>query len=48
MNLSPVYTLNKQRVINISSDSGRLCRPYIIVEHGQPRVTNEDIQELSA
>ena len=42
-----VYTLNKQRVINISSDSGRLCRPYIIVEKGQPKVTTEHIQELA-
>ncbi|CAF1688080.1 unnamed protein product, partial [Adineta ricciae] len=41
-----VYTLNKQRVINISSDSGRLCRPYIIVENGEPKVTNAHIQEL--
>jgi DNA-directed RNA polymerase III subunit RPC2 len=42
-----VYTLNKQRVINISSDSGRLCRPYIIVEQGQSKVTNQHIQELA-
>ncbi|CAF2560444.1 unnamed protein product [Rotaria sp. Silwood2] len=42
-----VYTLKKQRVINISSDSGRLCRPYIIVIKGQPKVTNQHIQELA-
>ncbi|CAF3552571.1 unnamed protein product [Rotaria socialis] len=42
-----VYTLKKQRVINISSDSGRLCRPYIIVVKGQPRVTSQHIQELT-
>ncbi|KAF4519356.1 hypothetical protein B566_EDAN011362 [Ephemera danica] len=34
------------RQINISCDEGRLCRPYIIVENGQPLVTSEHIKEL--
>ena len=42
-----VYTLTKQRIINISSDSGRLCRPYIIVDKSRPKVTNLHIQELT-
>jgi len=33
--------------VNISSDGGRVCRPYIIVEDGQPRVTNQHMQELA-
>ena len=36
----------KRRTINISSDGGRVCRPYIIVEDGQPRVKQHHIQQL--
>ena len=35
------------RCIHIASDGGRVCRPYIIVEKGQPRVTNRHIEELT-
>ena len=35
------------RCVVISSDGGRLCRPYIIVEpSGQPRVKNKHIKKL--
>lgn len=34
------------RSVYIASDGGRLCRPYIIVTEGRPRVTQEDIEEL--
>jgi DNA-directed RNA polymerase III subunit RPC2 len=32
--------------VQISSDGGRLCRPYIIVRHGRPLVTQQHIQDL--
>ncbi|XP_059834558.1 DNA-directed RNA polymerase III subunit RPC2 isoform X2 [Hypanus sabinus] len=35
------------RCVYISSDGGRLCRPYIIVRNGKPAVTNKHIDELS-
>uniref|UniRef100_A0A8C5QPS9 DNA-directed RNA polymerase III subunit RPC2 n=1 Tax=Leptobrachium leishanense TaxID=445787 RepID=A0A8C5QPS9_9ANUR len=35
------------RCVYISSDGGRLCRPYIIVKNQKPMVTNKHIQELS-
>ncbi|XP_067835324.1 DNA-directed RNA polymerase III subunit RPC2, partial [Heptranchias perlo] len=35
------------RCVYISSDGGRLCRPYIIVKNGKPAVTNKHIEELS-
>ncbi|KAI0209727.1 DNA-directed RNA polymerase III subunit RPC2 [Lamellibrachia satsuma] len=35
------------RCVNIASDGGRVCRPYIIVEQGQPSVTNRHIEELT-
>uniref|UniRef100_A0A672R237 DNA-directed RNA polymerase subunit beta n=1 Tax=Sinocyclocheilus grahami TaxID=75366 RepID=A0A672R237_SINGR len=35
------------RCVYISSDGGRLCRPYIIVKNGQPAVKNKHIEELS-
>ncbi|KAK6640736.1 DNA-directed RNA polymerase III subunit RPC2 [Polyplax serrata] len=34
------------RTVYIYSDSGRLCRPYIIVENGQPLVTKSDLTDL--
>ena len=30
-----IYPQHKFRCVHISSDNGRLCRPYIIVENGQ-------------
>ncbi|CAJ0932381.1 unnamed protein product, partial [Mesorhabditis belari] len=35
-----------QRSVFISSDGGRLCRPYIIVENGQPLVKLKHIEDL--
>ncbi|KAL4232908.1 DNA-directed RNA polymerase III subunit RPC2 [Mactra antiquata] len=35
------------RCVYISSDAGRVCRPYIIVNKGRPLVTSKHIQELS-
>lgn len=34
------------RTVYIFSDSGRLCRPYIIVKNGQPMVTEKHLKEL--
>ncbi|XP_067951989.1 DNA-directed RNA polymerase III subunit RPC2-like isoform X2 [Watersipora subatra] len=36
------------RCVYISSDGGRVCRPYIIVENGQPKVNSQHIRDLSA
>ena len=36
-----------QRCVYIASDGGRVCRPYIIVEKGQPKVTEAHIEMLS-
>ncbi|XP_033118006.1 DNA-directed RNA polymerase III subunit RPC2-like [Anneissia japonica] len=36
-----------QQCVNIASDGGRVCRPYIIVNKGQPLVTEEHIKELT-
>ncbi|KAM4572867.1 DNA-directed RNA polymerase III subunit RPC2 [Odontesthes bonariensis] len=35
------------RCVYVSSDGGRLCRPYIIVKKGQPMVKNKHIEDLS-
>ncbi|KAA8590256.1 hypothetical protein FQN60_014190 [Etheostoma spectabile] len=35
------------RCVYISSDGGRLCRPYIIVKRGQPMVKNKHMEDLS-
>ena len=35
------------RTVYISSDSGRVCRPYIIVEKGRSKVTSEHIRRIS-
>ncbi|KNC82092.1 DNA-directed RNA polymerase III subunit RPC2 [Sphaeroforma arctica JP610] len=42
-----IYPSHMQSSINISSDGGRVCRPYIIVEKGQPMVTEGHIRELN-
>lgn len=41
-----IYPHLKTRCVQISSDGGRLCRPYIIVRRGQPLVTQQHIQDL--
>lgn len=41
-----IYPSKLHRCIYISSDSGRLCRPYIIVEKCKPLVTKQHITEL--
>lgn len=38
-----VSTNSLLRSVHIASDGGRLCRPYIIVTHSQPHVTQEHI-----
>ncbi|XP_031570048.1 DNA-directed RNA polymerase III subunit RPC2-like isoform X2 [Actinia tenebrosa] len=38
---------HKLRSVNIAADGGRVCRPYIIVDKGQPRVTDKHIKELN-
>nr|CAD7589432.1 unnamed protein product [Timema genevievae] len=41
-----IYPQHQHRCVYISSDGGRLCRPYIIVQKGQPLVQNHHINEL--
>ncbi|KAJ8978429.1 hypothetical protein NQ317_019667 [Molorchus minor] len=41
-----IYPSYLHRCVYISSDGGRLCRPYIIVENGQPLVTDQHMFEL--
>ncbi|XP_026472299.1 DNA-directed RNA polymerase III subunit RPC2 [Ctenocephalides felis] len=41
-----IYTAYTQRCVYICSDGGRLCRPYIIVERGCPKVEKKHIDEL--
>ena len=37
-----IYPHRASRCVYISSDGGRLCRPYIIVQNGVPRVSWRD------
>lgn len=41
-----IYPNHLHRCVYISSDGGRLCRPYIIVINGIPSVSKEHIVEL--
>ncbi len=41
-----IYAHLSSRCVYINSDGGRLCRPYIIVEKGRPRVKSKHIQRL--
>ncbi|KAJ9598562.1 hypothetical protein L9F63_010753, partial [Diploptera punctata] len=41
-----IYPHHRHRCVYISSDGGRLCRPYIIVEEGKPLVKQHHIDEL--
>lgn len=38
-----IYTNNHHHAVHIASDGGRICRPTIIVENGQPKVASEHI-----
>ncbi|CAG0885785.1 unnamed protein product [Cyprideis torosa] len=42
-----IYPNHKQRCVYISCDGGRLCRPYILVERGRPKVTTSHIDDLN-
>ena len=42
-----ISTNHHNRTVSISSDSGRVCRPYIIVINGVPRVTSHHIDLIS-
>lgn len=33
--------------MSIASDAGRVCRPYIILEDGKVKLTNEDFRNLT-
>ncbi|KAL9707590.1 hypothetical protein quinque_011108 [Culex quinquefasciatus] len=41
-----IHTSFSQRCVYIHTDGGRLCRPYIIVQNGQPLVKQEHIEQL--
>ncbi|CAH1183423.1 unnamed protein product [Phaedon cochleariae] len=41
-----IYPNHLHKCVYISSDSGRLCRPYIIVRNGYPLITEKHIYEL--
>ncbi|KDN36391.1 beta and beta-prime subunits of DNA dependent RNA-polymerase [Tilletiaria anomala UBC 951] len=41
-----IYTNSHQQAVHIASDAGRICRPMIIVEKGQPKVRREHILSL--
>ncbi|XP_033638583.1 DNA-directed RNA polymerase III subunit RPC2-like isoform X2 [Asterias rubens] len=42
-----IFANHSQRTVYIASDGGRVCRPYIIVSKGIPKVTNQHMQELN-
>ncbi|XP_028403072.1 DNA-directed RNA polymerase III subunit RPC2-like isoform X2 [Dendronephthya gigantea] len=41
-----IYVDETNRSIHMSSDGGRVCRPYIIVENGRPKVNQRHMQQL--
>ena len=43
-----IFINQHQSAIHIASDGGRICRPLIIVNNGQPMVTSEHIRDLRA
>ncbi|GFU08483.1 DNA-directed RNA polymerase III subunit RPC2 [Nephila pilipes] len=45
ISIAPHHT---HRCIYIATDGGRLCRPYIIVEKGSPKVSEKHIKELDS
>ena len=42
-----IFPNHGYRCVQIATDVGRVCRPYIIVERGQPEVTSRHIEELT-
>lgn len=42
-----IYPNHHLHCVNISCDGGRVCRPCIIVEKGQPKVTSHHIELIS-
>ena len=42
-----IFYNQTQNSIQISTDAGRICRPLIIVENQQPKITNQHIEVLS-
>nr|XP_037274616.1 DNA-directed RNA polymerase III subunit RPC2-like [Rhipicephalus microplus] len=42
-----LHTSHLQRCVYVSADGGRMCRPYIIVEKGRPKLTNTHIEDLT-
>ncbi|XP_077521380.1 RNA polymerase III subunit RpIII128 [Amblyomma americanum] len=42
-----LHTSNVQRCVYISADGGRMCRPYIIVEKGRPKLTKAHLEDLT-
>jgi len=43
-----IYENEEQRAVYIASDGGRVCRPLLIVENGQPLLRESHLQELQA
>ncbi|XP_043266534.1 DNA-directed RNA polymerase III subunit RPC2 [Venturia canescens] len=41
-----IYLQHQHRCVQISSDGGRLCRPYIIVKNSEPLIRESDIKDL--
>ncbi|KAJ3188107.1 DNA-directed RNA polymerase III core subunit ret1 [Irineochytrium annulatum] len=41
-----VYMSNTQRVVNISCDGGRVCRPLIIVDKGKSLVSDKEVEDV--
>lgn len=42
-----VCVSHSHKCVYLSSDGGRLCRPYIIVEKGKPMLTNHHMELLN-
>lgn len=42
-----LHTSHVQRCVYVASDGGRMCRPYIIVENGRPKLTTHHIEDLT-
>ncbi|KAL3171997.1 hypothetical protein MRX96_043674 [Rhipicephalus microplus] len=42
-----VHTSELHHCVHISADGGRMCRPYIIVEKGRPKLTKAHIEDLT-
>ncbi|GJD11700.1 DNA-directed RNA polymerase III subunit RPC2 [Galdieria sulphuraria] len=41
-----IFVNEAENVVYLSCDSGRICRPLIIVENGKPKVTQQHIEQL--